>query len=322
VSRESPPTRRVAELLDTVVRRPGHSFTLAELAKDTGISKATCLGIVNELTETGWLSRDPGTKTYRPGATMLAAGAAAEEGFAAIHLARPHMAALTREIGMACTASAVVDDLVTVLARTDPPGRPDSPIASLGRRSAQPVGPAFRVGQRYPFAPPSGVMFVAWEDDRTVEAWLAGEPLAPLQTEPEQMRAVVESCRARGHLTVGLGEPDAGLYALLSDVADAQLAARLGELLQQRMPAGVQPYLIGNLNGRKRYDVSTICAPVFDRSGHLAFLLAVLPMRSGISGTDVRHAAAALMRACDDVTAAISGHNPWASDSRGTARNV
>src|SRR3954462_603782 len=109
MSRESPPTRRVAELLDTVVRRPGHSFTLAELAKDTGISKATCLGIVNELAETGWLSRDPATKTYRPGAAMLAAGAAAEDGFAAVHAARPHLAALARDAGMAATASAVVD---------------------------------------------------------------------------------------------------------------------------------------------------------------------------------------------------------------------
>jgi DNA-binding IclR family transcriptional regulator len=290
----------VAQLLDTVVRRPGHSFTLAELAKDTGISKATCLGILNELAESGWLSRDPGTKTYRPGATMLAAGAAAEEGFAAVHLARPHMASLTREVGMACTASAVVDDLVTVLARTDPPGRTNTAL-----------GPAFRVGQRYPFAPPSGVMFVAWEDDRTVEAWLASEPLPPLTTEPEQLRTVVESSRTRGHLVVGLGEPDAGLYALLSDVADTQLAARLGELLQQRMPAGVQPYLIGDLNGRKRYDVSTICAPVFERSGHMAFLLAVLPMRSGISGTDVRTAATSLMRTADEVTASIGGHDPW-----------
>jgi len=298
--RQSPPTRRVAELLDTVVRRPGHSFTLAELAKDTGISKATCLGIVNELAETGWLSRDPATKTYRPGATMLAAGAAAEEGFAAVHLARPHIAALTRETGMACTASAIVDDLVTVLARTDPPGR-----------GTALVGPAFRVGQRYPFDPPSGVMFVAWDDDATVEAWLAREPLPPLRSEPEQLRAVVRACRTRGHLVVGLGEPDAGLYTLLSDLADAQLAARLGELLQQRMPAGVQPYLIGEPTARKRYDVSTIVAPVFDRDGHTEFLLAVLPMTSGITGTEIRDAAAALMRTTDEITRAIGGHNPW-----------
>jgi DNA-binding IclR family transcriptional regulator len=186
-------------------------------------------------------------------------------------------------------------------------------VASLGRSSATVVGPAFRVGQRYPFAPPSGVMFVAWEDDHTVESWLASEPLAPLKSEPEQLRGVVESCRARGHLVVGLGEPDAGLYALLSDVADAQLAARLGELLQQRMPAGVQPYLIGDLNGRKRYDVSTICAPVFDRSGHMDFLLAVLPMRSGISGSEVRGAASALMSTADEVTRSIGGRDPWSA---------
>src|SRR5258706_16377479 len=85
VSRESPPTRRTVALLDAVVRRPGHDHSLAELAKETGISKATALGILNELQSTGWLTRDPANKTYRPGAAMLAAGTAADEGFAAGH---------------------------------------------------------------------------------------------------------------------------------------------------------------------------------------------------------------------------------------------
>src|SRR3954468_20405716 len=56
VARESPPTRRVAELLDAVIAAPGRAFSLAELAKQTGISKATCLGIVNELVDAGYLS--------------------------------------------------------------------------------------------------------------------------------------------------------------------------------------------------------------------------------------------------------------------------
>ena len=216
----------------------------------------------------------PANKTYRPGAAMLSAGAAAEEGFAAVHAARPQLAALTAELGVVCTASAVLDGQVTVLARTEPNGR---------------GAPAFRVGQRYPFAPPSGVMFVAWEDDRTVDEWLGEEPLPPLSVNKSELRAVVTSCRARGHLVVGLGESDAGLWALLSDLPDDDLAAQLGVLLQQRMPGGLEPYVIDDVDARRHYDVSLVCGPVFDRTAHMAFLLAVILMRPGVPGRELRN---------------------------------
>jgi DNA-binding IclR family transcriptional regulator len=292
VSRESPPTRRTVALLDAVVRRPGHDHSLAELAKDTGISKATALGILNELHATGWLTRDPTTKTYRPGAAMLAAGTAADEGFAAVHATRPLMAALSNEVDAVCTASAVIDGQVTVLARTEPNGRGT---------------PAFRVGQRYPFAPPSGVMFVAWDDDVTIDAWLDQQPLAPLSVNKSELRAVVASCRTRGHLVVGLGESDAGLWSLLSELPDDAVSAQLGVLLQQRMPGGLQPYLIDDVDVRSTYDVSLVCAPVFDRTGHMAFLLAVILMRPGLAGRDLDTVTGALLRASAAATRTTGG---------------
>jgi DNA-binding IclR family transcriptional regulator len=292
VSRQSPPTRRTVALLDAVVRRPGHDHSLADLAKETGISKATALGILNELQHAGWLARDPTRKTYRPGAAMLAAGTAADEGFAAVHTTRSLMAALSKEIDAVCTASAVIDGQVTVLARTEPNGRGT---------------PAFRVGQRYPFAPPSGVMFVAWDDDDTVDAWLDEKPLAPLTVNKTELRAVVASCRDRGHLVVGLGESDAGLWSLLSELPDDAVSAQLGVLLQQRMPGGLQPYVVDDIDARKSYDVSLVCAPVFDRNARMAFLVAVILMRPGVPGRDLKSVTTALVETAAAATRQTGG---------------
>jgi hypothetical protein len=247
------------------------------------------------LQHAGWLTRDPATKTYRPGAAMLAAGTAADEGFAAVHTTRPLMAALSKEVDAVCTASAVIDGQVTVLARSEP-----------NRRGTA----AFRVGQRYPFAPPSGVMFVAWDDDETVNNWLDEKPLAPLTVNKTELRAVVASCRERGHLVVGLGESDAGLWSLLSDLPDDAVSAQLGVLLQQRMPGGLQPYLVDDIDIGKQYDVSLVCAPVFDRTAQMSFLLAVILMRSAVAGRELKTVTTALERISRTATQVIGGREP------------
>ncbi len=292
--RASPPTRRVAALLAAVVADPSRAASLAELARRTGISKATALGILNELADTGWLSRDPDAKTYRPGPAMLAAGAAAQAGFASVQIARPHMARLAAQTGAPCTASAVVDDQVTVLARVD-----------AGPGST----PAFRVGQRYPFAPPAGVMFAAWDGEAAVESWLRKDPLPPLHADADELRAVAAGCRRRGYLVVGLGEVNAGLYALLAEVGDDELAGRLGELLSQAVPAGVQPYLDEPQPGHT-YDVSLVCAPVFDPAERMDFLLAVLLMRSRVPAEELRAHIDALTATTQAVAAQLSGRRP------------
>lgn len=291
MSRESPPTRRALALLGAVVAQPGQALTLAELAKETGTSKATSLGILNELTEAGWLIRDPAAKTYRPGPTMLAAGTAAQRSFTSVEIARPRLNRLAADLGVPVTASAVIDRHVTVLARADSGGPPP---------------PGFEVGARYPFAPPSGVMFVAWEDDRTVDDWLASQPLPPLDVDPHQLRDVVASCREHGYLVVGLADLTMGLYSLLGALPPGEATARLGELLRQTIPARVEPYITENIQPRKAYDVSLACAPVFARSGHMEFLLAILLMRSHVPGKELRRHIDALLRSAAAITADLT----------------
>jgi len=296
MARASPPTRRVAAVLAAIVSEPGHLMTLAEISKRTQVSKATALGILNELAAAGWLDRDPVTKAFRPGPSMLAAGAAAQESFASIGLAREPLNRLAQTTGLPCTLSAVVGGHVTVLARAD-----------ADRRGT----PAFRVGQRYPFAPPSGVMFVAWEDEATVEEWLLREPLSPLRPDPAGLRAVVAVCRANGYLVVGLGERSAGLYALLAELDDDQLLGRLGDLLNQTMPAEVQPYLVDPVRPADSYDVSLACAPAFNRNGRMEFLVSVLLMRPAVRGTDLAGHIAQLTDTATGLTLQLGGRNPW-----------
>lgn len=302
MARESPPTRRVTAVLGAVAAEPGSALSLAELSRRTGISKATCLGIVNELCDTGWLARDGDAKAYRCGPAMLAAGVAAQESYASVQAVRPHLARLAARTGLPCTASAVVEGQVSVLARAD--AGPDTTSA-------------FRVGRRYPFAPPSGVMFVAWDDDAAVEAWLRREPLPPLRSDVEQLREVVRACREQGHLVVGLGEVNAGLYALLDQVGDDQLAGRLGELLSRAVPANVQPYLTGELRDDRTYDVSLVCAPVYNADARMELLVAVLLMRSGVPAGQLEQVIAALAETTEEVTRELRGRDPWPRPASG-----
>jgi hypothetical protein len=153
-------------------------------------------------------------------------------------------------------------------------------------------------------------MFVAWQDNTSVDTWLNQPPLAPLTVNKTELRAVVASCRERGHLVVGLGESDAGLWSLLSELPDDAVSAQLGVLLQQRMPGGLQPYVIDEIDARKQYDVSLVCAPVFDRAGHMAFLLAVILMRPGVPGRELKAVTSALSRATAAATREITGERP------------
>jgi DNA-binding IclR family transcriptional regulator len=296
--RRSPPTQRVTTLLDALAAQPGRAFTLSELVERTGISKATCLGIVNELCHAGYLVRE--ATTYTLGPALLAAGASAQRGFPSLPLARPHMARLADELGAACTASAVVGGDVVVLARAG-----DGAIA-----------PAVRPGQRFPFVPPSGVMFVAWDDDATVDAWLSTTPLAPDAPGAATLREVVDACRGLGYLAEELGEFNLGLYSRLAGLLD-ELPGRYAQVVGEMMATITQQsyirYVTDAPDPGRVYALSHVCAPVYDADGRMELLLAAFLMRGDVSGDELERVAAALRDTAAEVTAASGGRDPWSA---------
>ncbi|GAA4475149.1 helix-turn-helix domain-containing protein [Rhodococcus olei] len=295
--RRSPPTDRVIQVLDHLVARPERRFGLSELARTLDISKPTCLGILTALVSGGYLTRDVETKTYGLGPALIAAGRAAQRGFAVGPIVRPHLSALAAAFGAVCTASAVVGDQVMILEVATPPG------VQSGRAAA-------RVGQVYPFAPPVGLMYVLWSHDDEFARWLRRDPAFPVVLDQGLLRRVVDDCRERGYLVERLTPNGRRLFSLMAGVAGRDLPAELRELVGEMVSSlGERVYVGGEISADVEYPVSLIAAPSYDADGRQALVL-TLDVGGSISGVEIERRGRALAVAADAVTAELGGVAP------------
>lgn len=294
--RRSPPTDRVVQVLDHLVARPDRRFGLSELARDLGISKPTCLGILTALVRGGYLSRDPDAR-YGLGPALIAAGRAAQRGLAVGSVVRPHLEALAGEFGAVATASAVVGDRVMILEVATPPG------VEAGRVAA-------RVGQVYPFAPPVGLMYVLWSHDDDFARWLRRDPAFPVVLDRDLLRRVVDDCRRRGYLVERLTPNGRRLFSLLAGVAGRDLPTELRELVGEMVSSlGDRVYVGGATSAEAEYPVSLVAAPSYDADGRQA-LVVTLDVAAAISGAEIERRGRALVAAADAVTAELGGRAP------------
>lgn len=291
IDRASPPTRRVVEILDFLARHPHDRFGVSELARRTGQSKPTCLGIVTTLAESGYLVRDSQDKTYRLGPSLISLGHIAQESLRVSPAAREELRRLSRQYDTTASLAAIVDERITLLDLVGPPG------SDVG----------VRAGQSYPFAPPVGLMFVLWDDD-ALRDWLAREPTIPLRTDSDRLDRVVAECRATGHLVERQTAGGRRLYALMAGMSNTlpqELRALLGELISD---VGERVYLPGETgSSRQKHDISVISAPVYDHYRRQAM---VVSLRIGRALTDAeiaRHAKG-LMATAHTLTVQLGGH--------------
>ncbi|MEV0948256.1 helix-turn-helix domain-containing protein [Rhodococcus sp. NPDC049939] len=293
--RRSPPTERVVQVLDFLVARKEDRFGLSELARHLDISKPTCLGILTELVRGGYLVRDPATKSYGLGPALIAAGRAAQQGFAAGSVAHAHLAALTDEFTTTCTASAVVGDRIAVLELTSPPG----------------VRTAVKVGEMYPFAPPVGLMYVLWDGDDALQSWLRREPTLPVRLDRERLRKVVDQCSRRGYLVETLTPVGQQLHTLMAGVAAHHLPPELRALLGEMVSSlGERVYLDAeHADSAEPHPVSLIAAPTYDADGHQAMVL-TLYVGAELGSAEIARRGKALAAAADAITAEVGGRRP------------
>jgi DNA-binding IclR family transcriptional regulator len=302
-ARRSPPTERVIAVLDHFGAHPDAPIGLSELARAVRLSKPTCLGIVNTLVEGGYLVRDAATMTYRLGPALVAIGAAARDGVTAVDVARRHLGELAERYGTACTVSAVVGDEVVVLAAASP----------------DPTHPVAEVGQRYPFAPPVGLMYVLWDSDEAFEAWLARPATLPVVLDDAHLRRVVAECRERGYLVEGLTESGRRLHSLMAGVAAYELPPQVRELVHELASTlGERVYLGAQLAPRSKHPVNLLAAPTFDARGCQDLVL-TLGVGGVLTAAEIARRGTALVAAADAVTAEVGGHKPGAAPDRRVA---
>jgi DNA-binding IclR family transcriptional regulator len=290
-ARRSPPTQRVVTLLDYLAARPDDQFGLSELARALDMSKPTCLGIVATLVDSAYLTCDTATKTYRLGPALARVGRCAQNNSVAIDAAGRHLARLSEQFKTSCTASAVFGNTITILASTDAPGR-------------EPFVP---VGQRYPFAPPMGLMHVAWQDDAAFERWLEVPPTVPMRLDREELKSIVEDSRRRGFLVEALTSAGRQLHSLVAGVAAYDLPTELRELVGEMVAnLGERVYLDSDLAARTSYPVSVVAAPTFDEQGRQELMLSLYVGQS-ITGAEIARRGRALADVAQFVTDEVRG---------------
>lgn len=289
-ARRSAPAVRVVRVLDFLVEQRGKRFGLSELARELGLAKPTVLGILNELTAAGYLVRDPRQHTYGLGPALIAAGRIAQQSFAISAIARVELEKLSSVYRTTCTASALVGDRISVLESTGPG--------------------MVKVGASYHFAPPVGLMYVLWDHDEALDAWLSIPPAVPLEQDPALLRQVVAECRERGYLVESLTAAGRRLYALLAGVADRDLPAELREIVGELVGSlGERVHLGADLRPRAHHPVSLLAAPTYDADGRQNMVLTMY-VGASITGAEITRRGSALVTAADAVTAASGGRKP------------
>ncbi|PRC52024.1 transcriptional regulator, partial [Mycobacterium sp. ITM-2017-0098] len=81
-----------------------------------GLTQATAHAILTTLSERGWVTRDPSTKTYSLGPALAAVGAGADLARPLVHAARAAIQQLHTETGYAASVLERIDDSLIVAA--------------------------------------------------------------------------------------------------------------------------------------------------------------------------------------------------------------
>lgn len=280
----SNPTARVLQVLEFLTMRPAETYGLSELARSIGMSKSTCLSILNTLVDAGYVIQHPVQRYYSLGPAAIAVGQAALARFPDVSDVLPVLRRLAKEHGMTATVEALAGDQLLVVASV---GRGD-PLSGIGR-----------TGVRLPFAPPYGAPFAASADVPTFRAYLdrADPPLT--DEEAKRLLRSLELGRQRGYF-VGLDLPaDHPLHDRMAEAWTARSPDRkLQEIMAARRMAG---YLLDEIDDKATYAVSSITAPVPSRTDRVEIALALLAFGWQAKGADLRKASEKLAEAATQV---------------------
>lgn len=298
MQRQSPPTERVVRLLDLLASHPRHGYGLSDLARELDMSKATCLGIVGALTRAGYLVRHEATKTYTLGPTLVSLGRAAVDAVPSLAFARPELRRLADELGFAASLATLVEDDIVIVDRTGPYGELDRMI---------------RVGQRYPYAPPSGMVLAAWLDDDGIERWLADHPAVSMDSGMAQLRALVDTCRSVGYFVERMNDVSLGALTVLAGFDGRDIPEAAGVALRNMVSnLADRHYVLRDLRSRRRFDVTFVAAPSYDGDSRPDLLFGALVLRTDVGRDELTAYGEAARAAAARTTELAGGRDPWA----------
>lgn len=174
-SRVSPPAVRVIAIIDALAAASDPAWlSLKDIADGTNVSSPTALGILSELCQLSVAEFDPITKRYRLGHKP-------SEWVNSRQSSITDARAFTHQISAAFSTSASLSYVLNNRIIIDTISQP------LGHRLNSPV--IGRTGDSFPFAPPIGLLYVAWASLEDQTRWLAGSDASVLLPAVQRLAA-------------------------------------------------------------------------------------------------------------------------------------
>ena len=288
MARPAPGADRSVAVLELLADHPDERFTLSEVARRCGLNKATAHALLSALTSHGILLRHPEEKRYSLGPRLVAIGDAASNGYTAVDFAPSVLGRLAADTGLRASAVRLDDDVISVIARAGAGADTDAPLPRL------------------PHIPPLGVLFMAWADEPSKEAWLARAPASEVVG---QLLEALPNIRHHGFAVTTASDE----WRRLTAGGDERLSH--DQLRQLLAEVGRKGTFLAELEPRQRYRVADVAAPVFRADGRveLAVAASAPPSRpDGIemSGAEAMELGERVVEAAQELTFAVHGRRP------------
>lgn len=285
--RPSPQTDRVIAVIELLAASESGA-TMTEIARSLDLNQATCVHLLAALTTAGVLVREPEGRRYHLGPALVQPGRVAAERYPLLAAARPEMVALSAEVGLPCFALEPEREHARLVHHTWPPGSSPTPV---------------RLGETVPLSPPLGLVFVAWGPDEVFDGWLASDAERTAERE-QQLRDARAGVREFGFV-VELA-PDADNSADLAGTLDERPSPyRDGRLHRLLSAHGDRAHILTDLSWDSAYAVSTIGAPVIDRTGRVVLSLSLVVFPVPLTGSTIRELGTSLRSRANAVAAVI-----------------
>lgn len=233
---------------------PGRQFTLAEISRGLGISRATGHAILATLVAHDWVTRDPQSAKYAWGPAIAS-------------LAKP--ADLFRG---ALVQLAAATGTQVYLAR-----REGGNLVIIDVAGETVTAPRIERGAKTPFVAPFGRDYVAWSNRDTQLAWLEaiGRPSDGLRA---RIMAVLKETRDRGFVVERLTREYLRVYSALQALSDdGEVDALTAQLARAFADLSVIDVLPGELGDGVTHSIATVSAPISTADGLVGMSVTAAP---------------------------------------------
>ena len=257
----SPPTRRVVEIIELLAERRDGTTRLSDIVKALDLNQATAFAIMKELVDTGWVTRDPGTKAFAIGGALVGLVKQLDQYGSSLTAAAY---AATADTGYATSVSERAGSQLVIVAFVAGANGPDAQWDP-------------EVGDRLPFAAPFGPAFAAWEPDDERRAWVerSGVHSPAFHAQLEQF---LDDTSSQGYSVERLSpEMVSALPAMTKLQAEALSDSMRDHLDQVLLEMTGSPAPPVGASGRQRHYVGSITVPVFNSGGRVTHNIGVHP---------------------------------------------